>query len=317
MKDLYQRNIDYLRISVTELCNLRCRYCMPEEGVPKKNHEDMLSREELMQAVSCAAGFGVKKIRITGGEPLLKPGIVEICREIKKIPGIEELCITTNGTKLEEHARALKDVGVDRVNISLDTLDSEKFKYMTRRGSLEDTLRGWKAAEKVGLNPIKINVVLIKGFNDDEIGDFVQLTRERAIQVRFIEMMPIGEGIVQGKMGYLPASAVLSRVPELSSKEGYQGVAEVYSLPHAKGTVGLIRPITCEFCKDCNKLRITADGKIKPCLHSEEEINIKGVAPEKMKEVWTRAIEMKPQGHTLLLGAFASRAKRHMNQIGG
>ncbi len=285
--------------------------------MPKKRHEDMLSREELIEVVSCAAGFGVKKVRLTGGEPLLKAGIIEICREIKSIPGIEELCITTNGSQLEEKAQALKDAGVDRVNISLDTLCPEKFRYITRRGCLEDTLKGWAAAERVGLSPIKINVVLMKGFNDDEVVDFVHLTRERNLQVRFIEMMPIGEGISRSKQGYMPATAVLEKVPELLKKEVYEGVAELYSLPGAKGSVGLIRPITCEFCRSCNKLRITADGKIKPCLHSREEINVKGVSSEEIAQKLELAIRMKPQSHRLLFGIFSSGAKRMMNQIGG
>ncbi len=317
MKDLHQRKIDYLRISLTELCNFRCRYCMPEEGVPKKRHEDMLSREELIEVVSCAAGFGVKKVRLTGGEPLLKAGVVEICREIKSISGIEELCITTNGSQLEEKAEALKKAGVDRVNISLDTLCPEKFRYITRRGCLEDTLKGWAEAERVGLGPVKINVVLMKGFNDDEVVDFVHLTRERNLQVRFIEMMPIGEGISGSKQGYLPATAVLEKVPELVKKEGYEGVAELYSLPDGKGSVGLIRPISCEFCRSCNKLRITADGKIKPCLHSREEINVKGVSSQQIAKKLEQAIRMKPKSHRLFFGIFSSQANRMMNQIGG
>ncbi|MDE8734517.1 GTP 3',8-cyclase MoaA [Eubacteriales bacterium DFI.9.88] len=317
MKDQYNRDINYMRVSVTELCNLRCRYCMPEEGIAKKAHEEMMTAEETIMAVSAAARLGIRKIRITGGEPLVKRGIVKLCGAIADIPGIEEVCITTNGTLLPKYAKDLKAAGVDRLNISLDTLNPEKYHHITRLGELSDALAGLKAAEDAGFTNIKINNVLMGGFNDDETEDFVNLTREQPIEVRFIELMPIGGGIGFDRAQFVSCDTVLEKVPQLRSLNREEGVARLYALPGAAGRVGLIRPVSCDFCEGCNKIRLTADGKLKPCLHSDQEISLKGLNEDQMEETLRGAIMDKPQKREELGADSPSKAGRDMNQIGG
>lgn len=317
MKDQYNRDINYMRVSVTELCNLRCRYCMPEEGIAKKAHEEMMTAEETIMAVSAAARLGIRKIRITGGEPLVKRGIVKLCGAIADIPGIEEVCITTNGTLLPKYAKDLKAAGVDRLNISLDTLNPEKYHHITRLGELSDALAGLKAAEDAGFTNIKINNVLMGGFNDDETEDFVNLTREQPIEVRFIELMPIGGGIGFDRAQFVSCDTVLEKVPRLRSLNREEGVARLYALPGAAGRVGLIRPVSCDFCEGCNKIRLTADGKLKPCLHSDQEISLKGLSEDLMEETLRCAIMDKPQKREELGADSPSKAGRDMNQIGG
>ena len=317
MRDTYNRDINYMRISVTELCNLRCRYCMPEEGISKKSHEEMMTAEETISAAEAAAKLGISKIRITGGEPLVKRGITKLCRSIAQIPGIREVCMTTNGVLLPQFAKELKEAGVSRLNISLDTLNPEKFHYITRVGNLQDVLDGIRAAEKTGFTDLKINTVLMGGFNDDEIADFVRLTEERPIEVRFIELMPIGGGIGFDKARFVSCEKVLEEVPQLQSMEKEEGVARLYKLPGAAGRVGLIRPISCDFCEGCNKIRMTADGKLKPCLHSDQEISLKGLDRQQMEEVIYTAIMDKPERREELGAENPSRAGRDMNQIVG
>lgn len=317
MIDNYNRQINYLRVSVTELCNLRCRYCMPEEGIRKRSHEEMMTAEETLMAIKAAVDLGITKIRITGGEPLVKRGIVKLCKAVAETPGVEEACLTTNGTLLSKFAKELKAAGVDRLNISLDTLDPEKYKYITRLGVLQDALDGLDAAEKAGFENTKINCVLMGGFNDDEIESFVDLTREKPIEVRFIELMPIGGGIDFDKQQFVSCEEVLKRVPELVPLGQEDGVAKLYRIPGAPGRVGLIRPISCEFCEGCNKIRLTADGKIKPCLHSSQEVPIKGLAGDGMKAALEKAILEKPERRGDLDADNPSEAGRDMNRIGG
>ena len=294
MEDTFGSNIRYLRLSVTELCDLRCRYCMAEEGVCKRGHEELCSFEELREFTAAAAAIGVTKLRVTGGEPLVRRGIVELCAMLRTVPGIEELCLTTNGTRLEQLAAPLKAVGVDRLNISLDTLRPERYREITRTGELENVLRGIEAAERAGFENIKLNCVLLGGVNDDEIADFVDLTREHPWQVRFIERMPMGCGKDFGT--YLPSQAVLDRCPELEAVS-HDGVAACYRLPDAKGTVGLIAPMSHAFCAECSRIRITADGKLKPCLHSDAEIALRGLSGEELEQAIRRGILMKPERH--------------------
>ena len=317
MIDNYGRDINYIRISVTELCNMRCRYCMPEEGVEKRSHEEMMTAEETLMAARAAVSLGISKIRITGGEPLVKRGIVRLCKEIAEIEGVDELCITTNGTLLKQFAAPLKEAGVDRLNISIDTLDPEKFAYITRLGNLQDVLEGIDAAFEAGFDKIKLNVVLMGGFNDDEIEDFVGLTRDRDIEVRFIELMPIGGGIEFEKADFISCETVLDKVPELTALDMNDGVATMYALPDAKGRVGLIRPISCDFCSGCNKIRLTADGMLKPCLHLDGEISIKGLDEEEVAAVMEKAILDKPEMRDVMDADNPSRAGRDMNRIGG
>lgn len=317
MIDKYGRQIDYMRISVTELCNLRCRYCMPEEGIVKRDHEEMMTAEETIDAVKAAVSLGVKKIRVTGGEPLVKRGIVELCENIAAIDGVEELCMTTNGTLLPGYARELRAAGVDRVNISLDTLKADRYKEITRIGELSEALSGIEAAFEAGFEKVKINTVLMGGFNDDEIEYFVRLTIDRPLEVRFIELMPIGGGIEFEKARFISCVRVLESVPGLEPLDMTDGVAAMYALPGAKGRVGLIRPISCDFCEGCNKIRLTADGMLKPCLHSGAEISIKGRSREEMTEVIREAILSKPQMRETLDAENPSHAGRNMNSIGG
>ena len=317
MIDTYGRNITYLRLSVTELCNLRCRYCMPEDGVCKKRHEDMLTQEEMVMAIRAAAALGIRKLRITGGEPLVKGNIVELCREAASVDGIEEICMTTNGTLLPRLAVPLREAGVNRLNISLDTLNAEKFHYITRIGNIGDALRGIEAALDAGFDKVKINSVLIGGFNDDEIPALAELTCRYPVDVRFIELMPMYDSGDFGPEAFIPYTVVTDRLPALSPVPADGGVAKLFRLPDAKGNIGLISPVSAHFCADCNRIRITADGKIKPCLHSSDEISIKGQNYDDMLETIRNAILSKPQWHGELSYSERSHAARNMNQIGG
>lgn len=317
MIDSYNRNINYLRVSVTELCNLRCRYCMPEDGVCKKDHADMLSEEELLQAIRAAASLGITKLRITGGEPLVKRNILSICQRSAQIEGIREVCITTNGVLLPKLAKPLKEAGVSRLNISLDTLNPEKFAYMTRIGQLSDVLAGIEAALEAGFQKIKLNAVLVGGFNDDEIVPLAELTRKWPVDMRFIEMMPMYDSGDFDAAAFIPYTKVLEQLPELEPLPRDGSVAKLYRLPGAQGNVGLISPVSAHFCTECNRLRLTADGKIKPCLHSGEEISLKGLDYEGMRSQFRTAILGKPQWHGELDAVNRSKAGRNMNQIGG
>ena len=276
-----------------------------------------MTAEETIDAVKAAVSLGIKKIRITGGEPLVKRGIVKLCDAISAIEGVEELCITTNGTLLPKFGKELREAGVSRVNISLDTLDPDKYREITRVGELSNALAGIDAAFEAGFDNIKINNVLMGGFNDDEIEDFVKLTVDRPIEVRFIELMPIGGGMDFDRSGFISCQQVLSKVPELEPLEHSEGVAVLYRLPGAKGRVGLIRPISCEFCGECNKIRLTSDGMLKPCLHSDAELCIKGLQLDEMKEVMRNAVLQKPEMRDKLDADNPSHAGRNMNSIGG
>ena len=314
MRDTYGRRIDYLRLSVTDLCNYRCIYCMPDSGVAKKEHVEVLSVEECVDVAAQAVRCGVRKVRVTGGEPLVRRGILDICRGVAAIDGVEELCLTTNGSLLREFARPLREVGVDRLNVSLDTLRPERFARLTRRGSLTDVLEGVDAALRAGFGRLKFNVVLIGGVNDDEIPDFVALTRERPVEVRFIELMPVGECADWDRSRFIGAQRVLEVCPELMPLEA-DGVAARYRIPGYAGTVGLIRPLSHKFCADCNRIRVTADGRLKPCLHSAEEIPLKGLRGEALFRAIQDGILQKPLQHEM--ERLGSQSARPMNRIGG
>ena len=315
MLDAYQREITYLRLSVTELCNLRCRYCMPAEGIKKCRHGDMMTEEETVLAVRAAASLGINKLRVTGGEPLVKKNILSLVTNCAAVPGIREVALTTNGTLLPPLAKPLLEAGVKRVNLSLDTLDPEKYVHITRTGSLAEALKGLECALETGFSRVKINAVLIGGFNDDEIGALAALTEKYPVDMRFIELMPMVEGLPAN--AFLPCETVLEKLPELTPVPGDGGVAELYRLPGALGNIGLIRPVSRSFCASCSRLRLTADGKVKPCLHSKEEFSLKGLDLEGMKEVLKRAILSKPAAHAPLSGDCMSEAGRLMHEIGG
>ena len=330
MRDNFSREIKYLRVSLTELCNFRCRYCMPEDGVCKKSHEEMMTEEELISAIRVASKLGINKIRLTGGEPLVKKNIVDIVANIRAIDGIDEICLTTNASLLPKYAKDLKSAGLDRINVSLDTLREDRFKYITRIGNLNDTLKGIDTALEVGFKKVKINTVLIGGFNDDEIVDLANLTMKQETDVRFIELMPMYDSGEFGKTAFIPYSEVIKRI-----KEAYKGkfandddiikevvkdkssVAKLYKINGAKAYVGLISPVYNHFCADCNRIRLTADGKLKPCLHSSQEISIRGLNPSEMEEKFKEAILAKPEKHDVLSYESRSKANRNMNEIGG
>lgn len=313
MKDRFGRDITYLRISVTDLCNLRCKYCMPESGVESLCHSDILSLEEIVEIVKVAAKNGITKIRLTGGEPLVRRGFVHLCKEISKIEQIEDIAITTNGVHLKNMADDLFENKVKRINFSLDTLVKEKYNDITRRNDFDKTMESLFYAIEKGFK-VKLNVVLIGGFNDDEIENFVKLANDYDLEVRFIELMQIGETANWSKDKFVSNKIVLEKVPKLEF-DGVSGVAKIYKIKGQKGKIGLISPISCSFCSDCNRIRLTSDGKLKPCLHSRDEINLKGLSGEELEEVFKRGIFDKPEKHHLEEGK--SESARDMNKIGG
>ncbi len=314
MKDGYGRDIYYLRLSVTDLCNLRCVYCMPAGGVEKRRHEDVLTVEELEEIARSAGRCGIRKIRLTGGEPLVRRGIVDICARTAAAPGVEEVCMTTNGLLLPKLAPELRKAGLRRVNISLDTLSPELYRELTRVGNIEDAVAGLKAALD-NFETVKINAVLIGGTNEPEIRQMVYITKDAPVELRFIELMPIGECAHWPRERFLENSAVLEAVPELEPC-GTSGVARLFSLPKARGRVGLISPLSSHFCPECNRIRITPDGRLKPCLHSAQEIELRGFHGAELDAKLREGICAKPMRHHLS-PASPSESLRGMSRIGG
>ncbi len=319
MKDKYSRNIDYLRVSLTDRCNLRCIYCMPKDGIELLKHEDILRFDETIKIVKAFSSLGIKKVRYTGGEPLILKGIEELIYETHKIPTIKDIAITTNGLLLDDLAGELKKAGLNRVNISLDTLKADKYREITRGGNINKVFQAIEKAMKIGLTPLKLNVVMVKGINDDEIKDFIKLSRDFPIEVRFIELMPIGEGKEYFQKGYIKSQDIIEKFPELKMlPEDNNKIAAMYKVENGKGTVGFISPLSCKFCQGCNKVRLTAIGTIKPCLHSQEEVSIRKFIHKEDKLIRTirEAIFNKPLEHFLDSDG-VSKSKRQMYQIGG
>ena len=321
MRDSFGRTIRYLRLSVTDKCNCRCVYCMPADGVPRCRHEDLLSFEELVEVVRAATTLGVTKVRITGGEPLARRGVVELCRMVAAVPGVEELDMTTNATMLAPVAKELRSAGVTRLNVSLDTLDPERYRAITRTGTLADALAGIEAAREAGFgagmdSPLKINCVLMGGVNVDEVPRLVDMARRDPVEVRFIELMPMGECALWPRERFVSADVVLDACPELEHI-GSGGVAELYAGPGFVGRVGLIRAVSHRFCSGCDRIRVTADGRVKPCLHSAAEVSVRGLHGSELEQALARAIRMKPAHHELAPGVRPSATPRDMFQIGG
>lgn len=318
MLDRKGRTIEYLRVSLTDRCNLRCIYCMPEDGIDKKYHKDILRFEEVEKIITASASLGIKKVRFTGGEPLILSGIEKLIAHTAAIPGIEDIAITTNGILLEDMADDLKESGLNRVNISLDTLKEDKFKKITRIGDINKVFKSIEKCLSIGLTPVKINTVLMKTFNDDEIEDFLELTKKYPIQVRFIELMPIGEGSKFYDECSMSGDEIIKKHPELIPVKDKSRVASVYKFEGAKGSVGFISPVSCKFCKNCNRIRLTASGTIKPCLHSAEEINLKPFLNDEkaLISALKNSIYNKPEEHHLEIDKH-SETNRMMFQIGG
>ncbi len=307
--DSYQRHIDYLRLSVTDRCNLRCIYCMPQEGMPKLSHADVLRYEEVVRLAGIAIAMGIRKVRITGGEPLVRRDVVHLCSRIAQLPGLESLTLTTNARLLAEHAERLYQSGVQRINISLDTLNPEKYARITRCDCFHEVWRGIEAAQRVGFHPIKLNVVAMRGINDDEIENLAAITIHQPFHVRFIEYMPVATDAGENQGRFLGADEILQRLRRLGrllevSSRNSNGPARHYQLAGAVGKIGIISPISHHFCATCNRLRLTADGKLRTCLFASEETDLQqplrqGATDEELAAIITRAIQKKPARHPL------------------
>jgi GTP 3',8-cyclase len=319
MADRYNRTISYMRISITDLCNMRCQYCMPEEGVQKKSHQEFLSFEELAAIVRASVPLGIHKIRITGGEPLVRKGIVSLIEQINQIPGITEIAMTTNGSLLKELAEPLKKAGLTRFNISIDSLQPDRYQEITRGGNLSDVMQGIDTVLALGMTPLKLNTVVIGGLNDDEVHDFAALTMHQPIDVRFIELMPVGQASQWAKSRFVSNEVLQERLGLMVTEKAEPGSpAKYFRLPGAMGRIGFINPISHHFCSECNRIRLTSDGKLKPCLHSDEEVDLMPVlhrSEEEMTQVIARAIDLKPEKHKLNQESICTN--RNMCQIGG
>ncbi|MDO4443102.1 MAG: GTP 3',8-cyclase MoaA [Slackia sp.] len=334
MKDSHGRTIDYLRISLTDRCNLRCIYCMPEEGVHALAHEDILSLEEIERLVRIAADMGITRVRLTGGEPLVRRGVVDLVRALRETPGIENVALTTNGILLPRMAEELKAAGLSRVNISLDTLDADQYAAITRRGSFEEAMAGIDAALEAGFSPVKVNAVVVKSLNQDVLS-FARMSIDRPLHVRFIEYMPVGEsagscGCGWGKEDVIASDDLRAMIDEQAREAGIGGLvpaskhrpagwgpARYFEFENALGTVGFISPLSRHFCSECNRLRLTADGKIRPCLFSDNEFDVRGVlrsgaGDDAVRDVLYAALGEKPDDHHDRVGT-----DRGMSQIGG
>lgn len=322
MRDAQGRRIGYLRLSVTDRCNCRCAYCMPADGVPMLSHDDVCSFEELARITEACCELGVSKVRLTGGEPLVRRGLPGLVRMLRAVPGVRELAMTTNATLLAPVAAELRAAGLDRLNVSLDSLRPERYAAITRGARLDDALAGLRAAGDAGFTGTKVNCVLMGGVNDDEVADIAALARDQPVDVRFIELMPIGEAARWPRSRFVPADAVLAAVRELEpvASDGggpaRDGVAELFSAPGWAGRVGLIRPMSHRFCAGCTRIRVTADGRLKPCLHSADEVDLRRLSGEALRDAILAGIALKPAHHGMD-GAHASESARAMNEIGG
>ena len=323
--DPFKRKINYLRISVTDRCNLRCRYCMPEEGISLISHADILTYEELLRIVRVFAKEGISKVRLTGGEPLVRKGVVKFISSLSQIEQIKDLSLTTNGILLKEFAQPLKKAGLKRVNISLDSLKREKFHQITRKDGFKRVWEGIEEALQVGLSPVKINMVAIRGMNDDEIESFAKLTFHFPLTVRFIEYMPAGDGEEWKESHLLAIPQIKARLENMGRlitlpPDRWDGPAKRFRLEGSIGEIGLIGAVSSHFCSDCNRLRLTADGKIRTCLFSDEEMDLreilrKGGSDLDLKEQLIIALGKKPARHQI--DTQFKKCQRNMSAIGG
>ena len=330
MLDKFNREINYLRVSITDRCNLHCTYCRPKEGISLQGHDDILRYEEIIRIVTVAVKMGLVKVRVTGGEPLVRRGFVAFIAALKKINGLKDISLTTNGILLEEFARDIFDAGVCRINISLDSLNKDKYFRITNGGNLGAVLRGIARAEEIGFFPIKINTVAIKGFNDDEVLDFAQLAVNKPFQVRFIELMPVGRQANLDYIGdYMPTSQLIDKIsqsydlePIKNKKNKSDGPAKIFRIKGGRGEIGFINPVSDHFCLTCNRLRLTSDGKLRVCLLNEKEVDLKKALREncsdsELEKLIRDAILLKPKQHDLICTESSLKKCRNMSAIGG
>ncbi|MGD8729861.1 MAG: GTP 3',8-cyclase MoaA [Gemmatimonadota bacterium] len=326
MKDQFGRTVQYLRISVTDKCNLRCVYCMPMEGLPWLKREDLLSYEEIEQIVRTMAPMGLERVRITGGEPLVRQDLPELVKLLAGVPGIRDLSLSTNAVLLADQADALKSAGIQRLNVSLDSLQPDRVDSIARRpGSYPKIMEGLDAAEEVGFAPIKVNVVLIRGQNDDEIRDFAEITRERPWHVRFIEMMPTGANLELSAKQFVSCTEALRQVREIDDLEPVagpfgNGPARYYQFPDAPGTIGVITPMSHNYCDRCNRMRLTADGQLRPCLFGHIQTNLRDPlrAGDDLVPLIEETLRIKPERHYLMQGSdLGSGGLVALSQTGG
>lgn len=322
--DSYGRRVRYLRISLTDACNLRCVYCMPED-MQFRPRQELMSDEEILFLVKVGASLGVDKIRLTGGEPTIRPGVVDLVQQMAAVPGIRDMAMTTNALLLDELAQPLADAGLNRVNISIDTIDAERFRRITRWGDIEDVWRGIAAAERAGLRPVKLNCVVTRGFNEEDVIDLARLTLENDWEVRFIEMMPFGEvsdfqlsHVVSFREMRERVESVFGELEEASYD--FVDPSRPFRIPGASGTLGFISSVTEPFCQGCGRVRLTADGKLRLCLLRDDEVDLlsplrDGAGFDEIRALMKEGAFHKPWGHGLAAGDFAEN--RAMNQIGG
>ena len=324
--DPYKRSINYLRISVTDRCNLRCLYCVAHNDIPKLRHEEILRYEEILRIARVGTRLGIRKIRVTGGEPLVRKGIVNFLRNLSSLKGLEDIGLTTNAILLEQNLQDIWDAGIHRLNISLDTLDRDKYQFITGLDGLTRVLGAIDEAERLGFNPIKINMVVMENINDHEVEAFARISLDRPYHVRFIEYMPIGSQPGHLKPSYIPTEAIMRRLEKIGPLEPVKrdrndGPAQRYRFPGARGEIGFISPMTNHFCATCNRLRLTAEGKLRPCLLSDREIDIKGpirsgATDEELASIFQKAILLKPKAHGLLQDS-SHLFPGEMSSIGG
>jgi cyclic pyranopterin phosphate synthase len=323
LRDSFGRKIEYLRISVTDRCNFRCVYCMPATGLEWLPKSDILSYEEITQVVRELAPLGLRRLRLTGGEPTLRPQLELLLRMLRSIPEIEDISLSTNGARLPELARSLRQAGLDRVNMSADSLRSERIRSISRRNTDFDPVEAARAAEIAGLSPIKINVVVMRGINDDELCDFARLTMEHEWHVRFIELMPVGDMRQLTWDHVVPSADVLQRLEEIGTLSPVSGPvkgngpARYFRFAGARGSVGVITPMSHTYCGSCNRVRLTADGRLRTCLFGDDEIDLRTPLREglPLEPFFRSALSSKPKEHHLL--QMHVGGLRALSQVGG